>query len=171
MGPCQAISTSQSVALENHQHYWPMDLPLKPEIFTETSREIAGKTHTCWFDWGRAGERAEVGIRSSCTELSPIRRKRGDPSLLLCVREIDTSGGGRFLLSSVFVYFSSILGHCYYFLCFSSHQNSKSYAARWKKKKFGPRKKRFSGSPQAQAVLETVCSRNWMDVFLCNTVG
>ena len=84
-------------------HFWPMHAAQMR--LSQPSREIAGKTHTCWFDWGRAGERAEVGIRSSCTELSPICRKQGDPSLLLCVREIDTSGGGRFLLSSVFVYF------------------------------------------------------------------
>ena len=62
------------------------------------------------------------------------------------------------------------LGHCYYFLCFSSHQNSKSYAARWKKNNLG-QKNIFFGSPPAQAVLETVCSRHWLEVFLCNTVG
>ena len=33
------------------------------------------------------------------------------------------------------------LGHCYYFLCFSSHRNSKSYAARWKKNNLGQKKK------------------------------
>ena len=32
MGQCQAISTSQSVALENHQYDRPMDLSPKPEI-------------------------------------------------------------------------------------------------------------------------------------------
>ena len=43
-------------------------------------------------------------------------------------------------------------------------------ATRLGEKKIGA-KKRFSRSPQAQAVLETMCSRHWMDVFLCNTVG
>ena len=33
------------------------------------------------------------------------------------------------------------LGHCYYFLCFSSHRNSKSYTARWKKNNLGQKKK------------------------------
>ena len=64
--------------------------------------------------------------------------------------------------------YSFTLGHCYYFLCFSSQQTPK--ATRLGEKKWGPKKK-FSGSPQAQAVLETVCSRQWIDVFLCNTVG
>ena len=59
------------------------------------SREIAGKTHTFWFDWGPAGERPEAGIRSSCTALFPIHRKWRRPSLQLYVREIDTSWGTR----------------------------------------------------------------------------
>ena len=51
------------------------------------SREIAGKTHTFWFDCGRTSKQAEVGIRSSCTELYHIHRERRDPSLLLlCVK-------------------------------------------------------------------------------------
>ena len=35
MGHCQVISTSQSVALEDHQYDWPTDLPPKSEILSE----------------------------------------------------------------------------------------------------------------------------------------
>ena len=68
-----------------------------------SSREIAGKTHTFWFDWGPAGERPEVGIQSSSTKLSHIHRKWRASSLPLYVREIDTSGGGRIFGSTDFV--------------------------------------------------------------------
>ena len=67
------------------------------------SREIAGKTHTFWFDWGPAGERPEVGIQSSSTKLSHIHRKWRASSLPLYVREIDTSGGGRIFGSTDFI--------------------------------------------------------------------
>ena len=69
----------------------------------QTSREIAGKTRTFWFDWRPAGERPEVGIRSSSTKLSHIHRKWRASSLPLYVREIDTSGGGRIFGSTDFV--------------------------------------------------------------------
>ena len=72
-------------------------------LYVNTSREIAGKTHTFRFDWGPAGERLAVGIRSSCTGLSHIHRKWHAPSLQLYVREIDTSWGTRLLASTDFV--------------------------------------------------------------------
>ena len=71
-----------------------------------SSREIAGKTYTFWFDWGPAGERPEVGIRSSSTKLSlslSLHRKWRASSLPLYVREIDTSGCGRLFGSADFV--------------------------------------------------------------------
>ena len=56
------------------------------------------------------------------------------------------------------------LGHCYFFLCFSSHQNSKSYAARWKKNNLGQKKKGYP-APHKLEQFWRQCARHWMDVF------
>ena len=46
MGHCQPISTSQSVALENHQYNRSMDLPPKSEILSEIHHRVPFRSST-----------------------------------------------------------------------------------------------------------------------------
>ena len=78
MGHCQAISTSQSVALENHQYDRPMDLPPKSEILSEIHYRVPfrssamTKTKDCFqtqtrqlvFSAGKQCEWSELHARS-----------------------------------------------------------------------------------------------------------
>ena len=74
--------------------------------FDSALREIGGKTHTFWFDWGPAGEPVVVRVRSLAQKPLPYKvnkwRFRSD---CLLPSEIGTSWCGRILHSMAFVLF------------------------------------------------------------------
>ena len=50
-------------------------------------REIGGKTHTFWFDWGPAGEPVVVGVRSLAQKPLPYKVKGVFEVIVFCLRK------------------------------------------------------------------------------------
>ena len=71
----------------------------------QTLREMGGKTHTFWFDWGPGRRTGHRRGSVTCTETSPIQSQWRFRSDCLLPSEIGTSWCGRILHSMAFVLF------------------------------------------------------------------